>query len=153
MTKQLMKMIFELDTDWHGYSTESIWVEQTSANEFRVRNVPWLANGIAWDDLVGGRPAEGASIFYFTKVIKHSGYSTFRIAHFGSENDREFQKYWFPLEELGCNYEYSKFGKVNLYAIKVPPSAKIDDVYELLDIGVRDGVWEFDEGYRAQITA
>ena len=80
----------------------------------------------------------------FVSVHRHSGRSTYRIILERDVDAGRFRDYWTPLERLGCSYEHAS-GRY--YAIDVPEDSDIHAVYALLEKGVADNVWDFEEGH------
>jgi hypothetical protein len=139
------KITFLLDADaWHGYATETLWATQTGVDRFRLENSPFFANGVSYEDEVKVRISGGELIF--EAVAKRGGHSTYRVLMDRTVANGNVQRYWEPLQNLGCTYE-SREGKTRLWAIDVPPEADIHSVYRLLEKGESDGVWSFEEAH------
>jgi hypothetical protein len=135
------KAFVKLDDDWHGNSTESIWVKPWfKKNTYQVRNVPFYVRGISFDDIVEVEEKEGVK--YIKNVLKKSGHSTYRIFLQEEITEDIFKMFWKPLEDIGCSYEkaYNRF-----YAIDVPEEADIYKAYSILEDGEKKNVWEFEE--------
>jgi hypothetical protein len=139
----LVKVLFQLEPGaWHGSATETLWAERVDPRRFRLRNVPFFVFGVSVEDVVFARAAEG--IFEFEGISIRSGHSTYRIITKETGSAESFGQKWQVLEQLGCTYEQ---GPGCLKAVDVPPRANIYKVYELLEQGEREGVWEFEEGH------
>lgn len=142
----LTKVFFELDTnDWHGNESESLWAEPVSSNRYRLRNTPFFAKDVSFEDVVFARQQAGNLIFESISIA--AGHSTYRILLEKNLPNAEFSKYWNPLEALGCSYESADRTKTLMLAVDVPPSVNIYEVYSLLEKGEKDGVWSFEEGH------
>jgi hypothetical protein len=52
---------------------------------------------------------------------------------------------------MGCSYESASLslsmGQRLLYSVDVPPTTDIYEVYEMLEKGENDEVWQFQEGH------
>jgi len=48
------------------------------------------------------------------------------------------------MERLGCTYENANS---RLLSIDVPPSVDIYKAYSLLELGEKEGVWDFEEAH------
>ena len=138
----LVRIVFELDSSaWHGNKTERLWCETVGEGRFRLRNSPFFAFGISNEDIVFGEDRKGK--LCFAGVSIRGGHSTYRLKL--AVHDREtpaFQKYWEPIERLGCSYEEG-----TVLSVDVPAAANIYDVYGLLEAGETGGVWDFEEGH------
>ena len=142
----LVKVIFFLGSNqWHGYETESIWAEKITHNRCRLRNSPFYAKGVSFEDIVFVQ--KKGSDYIFESVSIAAGHSTYRIILEKYKLENDFSNYWNSLEKLGCSYEEAEKEKVHLFAIDVPPNSDIHKVYELLSEGERAEVWAFEEGH------
>ena len=126
----------------HGHATERMWAEKVADNRYRVRNSPFFAHGISFDDIVFAEAGPGNELL-FSGISLKGGHSTYRIILKGDVNSLAFREHWRPLEDAGCTFE-GAHGK--LLAIDVPPRADIHKVYALLQRGEAENVWEFEEG-------
>lgn len=143
---KLDKLIFELDVDeWHGYGTESVWVEPMSQNLYRLRNTPYFAKGVSLDDVVIGEERIDGGL-YFVQSKEAAGHSTFRVLVLKNTTDNILDKYWAPLAALGCTFESTTLG-LRLLAIDVPPETDVEEVYDLLVKGLHDQIWEVEESH------
>ena len=105
-----------------------------------IRNIPFFAKGLALDDLILVEEIDNKLVY--KKTVNYSGNSTYRV--FTNSDLEGFDFLWKILEGFGCTYER---GTKNLYAINVPPSCDIFKVYEILELGEKRKIWEFDEGF------
>lgn len=145
-TLPLVKVVFFLGKNqWHGYESESVWAEKISNDRCRIRNTPFYAKGVSFEDVVFVREKNAG--LWFEAVSIAAGHSTYRILLNKSIPERDFKKYWNPIENLGCSYESADSGKMILLAVDVPPNVDIHKAYELLDQGEQAGVWGFEEGH------
>jgi hypothetical protein len=136
------KVTIELDEDWHGNSSESLWVKPWfKENTYQIRNIPFYAKCVSLDDVIEIKEIEGVK--YFKSVLKKSGHSTYRIFLKDGVSEDIFTDFWMPLENIGCSYEkgYNRF-----YSIDVPLETDIYKVYSLLENGEKNNIWEFEEG-------
>ena len=145
-TPPLVKVVFVLGKDqWHGYETESVWAEKITETRCRIRNTPFYAKGVSFEDVVFVQRQDGDLFFKSTSIA--AGHSTYRILLEKNVSNTEFLKYWNLLEKLGCSYESADKGKMLLLAVDVPPNVDIHKAYDLLDKGEKAEVWGFEEGH------
>lgn len=141
---KLVKIFFPIESkEWHGFSSESMWAKKVEDNHYVIMNVPFYLKNIGLYDIVSTENENDGKL-EFKSVIKRSGHSTYRIITNSAISENLFEKYWMPIEEKGCTYEKAKS---NFYAIDVPPNSDIYQVYELLESGESNNVWEFEEGF------
>lgn len=137
-----VKVLFQ-PNDGHYTSPESLWAEKLGEDLYRVKNSPWYIYGIGFEDVVRARPGASGMI-EFGEVVERSGSSTFRILLREGVDEARFQRFWQPLQAIGCTYEHAK-GR--LYAIDAPPGVDLDAVAALLARGEEDAVWDWETGY------
>jgi hypothetical protein len=141
--ERLVEIVVPLDLEsWHGYSAEALWAEPVAERSYMLRSAPFYAFDLAAEDLVTAKESPEGLIL--DQVQQRSGGSTYRLFVRNGTQDKVFEKYWAPLEELDCNFEETRG---NLVTIDVPPQAEIEDVYAFLEEGESAGVWEFEEGH------
>jgi hypothetical protein len=139
----LTKIVVQLDTaDWHSYATESLWCQRLPDGGYRLDNVPFLAKGLSCYDVVEAR--ETASGLEVVAVRLRSGHSTYRFVVPPDAPEAAWERYWLPLEQVGCTYERATR---RLFAVDVPPETDIHAAFRLLEAGERAGVWTFEEGH------
>jgi Domain of unknown function (DUF4265) len=142
----LVKVKFFLNTDeWHGFESETVWSEEISNNKYRIRNTPFYAKDVSFQDVVKAKKI-GQDLCFENHLLR-SGHSTYRIILDNKISNIEFQENWKRMENLGCSYERTNLGNMKLFAVDVPPLADIHTVYTLLEEGEEKGVWEFEEGH------
>jgi len=84
-------------------------------------------------------------------LYKRGGHSTYRLfALDGSTTVLSDHALWKRLHETGCTHERAT---ENLYAIDVPPSADIQQVFEILESGAEQGLWDFEEGHCGHVVS
>jgi len=150
---ELCKIYFELEASaWHGSTSESVWARVLGDNTYEVKNTPFYVKGVSFHDCIEAYPRASGSELWFSKLLRSSGHSTYRILIRRSD-DLVFKNLWQKLECLGCTYEGSGLLNLPLWAIDVPPEANISLVYSILEEGEASGVWSFDEGkYASKAT-
>jgi hypothetical protein len=141
-TPGLAKVTFHLEPgSWHGSATETVWAEPVAPGQYRLRNVPFYAFDVSYDDVVGTREETGRLIF--GSVLRRGGHSTYRLLLKEPLRD-QLESFWKPLADCGCTYEE---GHRPLLAVDVPADADIFEVYRRLEAGEVAGVWSFEEGH------
>ena len=122
-------------------NTESVWAQQISNNKYLILNSPFYAYGLSYGDFV--EVHQNGHDRLYTKTLKLSGNSTYRV-FIKSGGQEEFNFYWGMLSALNCTYEKATS---NLYAINVPPDTDIFKAYDILELGEKKDIWEFEEGH------
>lgn len=146
MTSPKIKVIFPTEKDaWHGMTAETMWVEMQSDTVGTLRNNPLYAYGVSWGDVVRIRTDEISGTPQFDQVVTQLGHSTYRVLLNPGQPSSRFYNMWPQLESIGCSFE-SSADPEDIYAIDIPPSSDVNEVYWLLMSGEREGHWHLDEG-------
>lgn len=135
--------------DWHQHGSETVWIEPLDDTDengvFRIVNTPYFAQGLSWGDIVRVKASPDGRVFILDNVVSRSGHSTYRILV--NSTNQDFSEILGNLRRLGCSFELTNFGDKHLYALDVPANADVYEVYNLLEVGERRGVLEFEEGH------
>ena len=91
---------------------EMVFADALGGDRYRLRSIPFLANGYALGDVV---EAPGGIV---VSVAEPSGHRTVRLRMKWHPTPEEFAPLWAPLAALGCLCESSSAG---LFAVDVPP--------------------------------
>lgn len=143
MTNDMVKITIPLpDDNLAGAATESVWAEPRGESTYKIKNVPFYALGISYEDIVEAEPKDG--ILTFKRVAQHSGHSTYRIYASKGRQQPEVLGLLEQLNKLQCTYEAAN---QKLVGIDVPPEANIYEVYDLLEQAENKGVIDFQEGH------
>lgn len=127
---------------WKGEINETVWAERLTAERCRLKNVPFYAYGVSFDDIL--KITVNASSIEAVGVLARAGHSTYRFFVQKGQVERALGSYWKTIEEAGCTFERAT---KHLFAVDVPPEADIHAVYQALETGEQAGVWEFEEGH------
>ncbi len=139
------RVFFELEPDaWHGQSVESMWATKLDEHLYRIENSPFFVKGIAFEDVVKTKLLDG--VMFFVKKATSSGGSNYRLLCKEGTDDTQFEHFWKPLEAVGCTYEQGDFG-YSMYSVDVPKKANIQQVFALLQDGIANDIWDFEEGH------
>ncbi|HEX2914754.1 MAG TPA: DUF4265 domain-containing protein [Chloroflexia bacterium] len=97
---------------------EGLWAEKIDADLYRLLNIPFVARGFAWGDVV--RCEEVQARLVATETVQDSGNSTIRLL-FRDPNCEEAERTVNYLQYLGCSFESNR----NLFAFDVPPEPQL----------------------------
>jgi hypothetical protein len=139
----IVKVRFDSDSEGSG---ETIWAESIGDDLYVLRNSPLYTSGYSYGDTVLAVIAEGSEIPIVKRAVHRSGHSTFRLLLLPEISDELFQKYWKPLQDIGCALEGMK---EYYFAVDIPPDAIFESAFSLLEKGKVEKVWAFSEGYSA----
>lgn len=136
--KDRVKIFFTIPSDDSSETeTESIWATPCDGG-YRLDNIPFYANGVALNDLVRAEVADGC--LWASDLLQPSGHSTVRI-WFANPDAIETTRE--RLREMGCASEISDSPR--LIAVDVPPSVNYSEIKKILDEGVSEGKWDYQE--------
>ena len=109
---------------------ETPWAVHLGGSHYRLDNIPALARGVSWQDVVEAQP--GADGFpEFVRVIEKSGYRTIRALLECPPSEPESS--WRFLDELvgmGCRYEALA---PHAFVLSIPPALDLKIVQDYLD--------------------
>jgi hypothetical protein len=137
--RRYAKVVFPVE-DEPGVESESMWTEVLPGGLYRIKNIPVWKSGVSLEDVVAGR-RDGDQIRY-QSVRQRAGHSTYRIALQDSGGTARQQPELDRLIKMGCGCERAS---KRLVAIDVPAEVDIDAIYGLLEAGMAQGTWWFDE--------
>jgi hypothetical protein len=139
----LIKIRIALPNDaWHGVEAVWTWAEKVSENLCLLRNVPFYAEGVSFNDRVIVEEVDG--VLNMCGVESRGGHSTYRIfAKRGITNER-VQSFLEKLKELHCDIESATD---KLIAVDVLPHADIYKVYGALEEAQKANIIDFEKGH------
>lgn len=77
---------------------EKLWIEPLSSDEYKIKNIPFFAPNIAYDDII--KVEEDENTLYFDEIVKTSEHGTVQIVFFKDEFVNKTIK---EIELLGCS--------------------------------------------------
>jgi hypothetical protein len=145
--KDMVKITIPLPPDnLAGAATESVWADPQPDGTYKVKNVPFYAKGISYDDIVDAAPKDG--VLTFSRVVQHRGHSTYRIYANHGRTTPDVVALIEALREMHCDIEPATD---NLLGVDVLPEADIYKVYATLEAAERAGKIDFQEGHCGHI--
>jgi len=138
--KNLVKVSIFLKEQTSEYSYESLWAEPVSDQKYKLKNIPFFAYGFSFNDIVSVKKVDQRLVV--NAIISRSGHSTYRIFLSENTNFETFLEYWSDFKRLNCTFEKAT---KHLIAIDVPALTDIYKVYDVLVLGEKNGIWEFEE--------
>jgi hypothetical protein len=140
----LVKVVFELKpSDWHYYTTESLWALPRGDDRYQIQNVPFHAYGVSYDDIVLAKANYKGQLIVHA-VSERGGHSTYRVILNPHTTEEEFERAWKKLASMGSTYERATD---RLIAIDIPPETDIYEAYAALESGENENVWGFEEAH------
>lgn len=144
------KVLWHLEQDedeWPPYPVESIWCSEVAPGHYKLLNVPYFAQGVAWGDVVTVKPAEAEAQtdggLWFAAVVSRSGYSTVH-AFCADPALQEQLRVW--ADQHQCVVETAYDGKY--WAIGIPPRIPVEQWHGFLTSLEVHGL-EFDVAWSA----
>lgn len=113
---------YDLDEE---LATESVWAEKEN-NYYRIKNIPFFAPNISYDDLISVE--EDEEELFFEDIIETSGNSTLQIIIYNKNDIADITK---MLEHFGCGWEGSHLE--GYISVNVPKEVDYTNVSEYLD--------------------
>jgi hypothetical protein len=147
--RQLVKVFFTVAPhDYNGQDTETLWASVVTdmglPDAYQLENSPFFYRGVSYQDIVEAKEVDSDGLS-FVRILKKGGHSTYQLLV--PKHAPRFAEFWQMLEDLGCTYEYGDEGDEFIYSVDVPPETNISRVYAVLERGLRDKVWVFQEAH------
>ncbi len=144
----MVKITFALPEDnLLGSGSETLWAERIDDGKFKIANVPFLAMGVNWGDVVLAKAEEGRLVF--SEILIRGGHSTFRVYFLKNKTDLKVQHARL-LELFGESATHEGHSdSMPLYAIDVLPGANTALIIKDLDGAQKSGELEYDIGFLA----
>ena len=149
VSKDYMQISYPVERDsWDGTVSEGIWVKPVKVlPPFRaiveVHNIPFSTRTLSCGDKI--------SVVYknrkvtFEAIVERGGHSTYHVLVETKNSD--VSRMLDTLGAMGCGWEGGDHFSHKIYAVDVPPEVDVDEVYDLLDKGQKEGHWLFQGGY------
>jgi hypothetical protein len=139
-TSRLRMLRLELPNHWHG-SEESIWAMPIADNLYEIRNVPYMAYGLNFLDVVYAERTPHMAEACIRRVVRRSGHKTLRCIFLNNLPEDEQTPYLEDLAALGVSFERVT---PNYLCIDVHPEGSIASVQERLEALEEAGVLEYE---------
>lgn len=126
------------------FDNERVWAKKINDNEFQVGNIPLYVRGVSYGDIVEAQEVS-KDVYQFTKVIRSSGHSTFRIFVDSNmpESQKILQEVITQLNNMGVKTEGAKDS--SLTAIDIPKNVNVSMVGEYLNTKYKAGQLDYEE--------
>jgi Domain of unknown function (DUF4265) len=128
-----VKIAIHLERNEDGFpplSIELLNADQVSGDTFRIRNAPFFAPNVAYQDLVRARPSTVAGQFDLIDLVESSPFTCISIILLDATMDQFMMDL---LRGMDCVIEYGEFGVYRVLAVAVPPSAAYTSLRATLD--------------------
>jgi hypothetical protein len=117
---------------------ETLWIEQKSEKEYQIKNIPFFAPNIAYNDIISVEEEDG--VLHYEDIITPSEHSTIQIIVLKEDKTNDILK---NFERLGCSWEGMHNQK--LLAIDVPQNIIYKKIREYLNILRINNIIDFKE--------
>ncbi|MCD2223372.1 DUF4265 domain-containing protein [Listeria cossartiae] len=122
------KIFFNLDVV-EGYPpvyTESLWAERLSSGNYKIKNIPFYAKEVSFNDVISIRVGSEGE-FLFHKIVRYSGNNTLRIVFF---DENVIKRRLNKLAGLGCSWECMN---ATFYSVNIPTGPSFKKVIQYLE--------------------
>jgi Domain of unknown function (DUF4265) len=127
---------------WHKVESEWLWGKHVEGSIYVLRNTPFYALGLSYNDRVKVGDTEG--YLKMLGVVSRGGHSTYRIFAKKGYDDPQIKALLKKLNDLQCGIEGAT---KKLVAVDVLPEADIHKVYAVLQKAEQTGIIDFEEGH------
>lgn len=132
------KVIFTYYDVEDNIAEESLWIEVLNNDECQIKNIPFFAPNIAYNDIIKVENDEG--LLYFDEIIKTSEHSTIQVVFFKTEIIEDVIK---EIESLGCSWEGMNNQK--FLAIDIPNNVNYNKIKEYLNDQFEKNILDYKE--------
>ncbi|AQW95279.1 DUF4265 domain-containing protein [Elizabethkingia anophelis] len=135
MDKKVILTYYDIDGN---IAVETLWAEFKEDIKYQIKNIPFFASSLAFDDIITVEEENGD--LHFHEIINASEHSTLQIVFF---NEKEISRVIKDIELLNCSWEgmYSQ----KLLAVDVPPTVNYSIVKEYLTMQLNNNIIDFKE--------
>ncbi|ASE62551.1 DUF4265 domain-containing protein [Chryseobacterium indologenes] len=117
---------------------ESVWIEKLDDEKYQVKNAPFFAPNIAYNDIITVEKDDDC--LYFDEMTEPSEHSTVQIVFFNNEKIEEVIK---TIEELGCSWE--GINEQQILAVDIPATVNYASIQKFLERMLSENVFDYKE--------
>jgi hypothetical protein len=143
MNKKVILTYYDVNND---LAEETLWIEQLTDGQYQVKNIPFFAPNIAYNDIISIEEEEGC--MYFDDIIKTSEHSTIQIVFFRKEAIEQTIK---DIESLKCSWE--GMHEQQIIAVDLPSDINYKKVKEYLNTQCDNGILDYKEACLSETHA
>jgi hypothetical protein len=135
------KIHFVIEQDEDGYppvGSESVWGREDKEGHFIIQNIPFFIKAATFEDVIAATVEDGA--LQYKATVKPSTNSLLRVVCY---RDTDPVEVCAQLEQLGCSTELAAM--YSLIAVNVPSEVRLRDIEMMLDHGVKENRWDYEE--------
>lgn len=135
MDKKVILTYYDVE---ENLAEEALWIEPLDDNKYQVKNIPFFAPNIAYNDIISVEDDEGN--LYFEELVKASEHSTIQIVIFNEQKANEIIR---NIEHFGCSWEGME--NQTILAVDVPPSVNYNILKKYLDKSLTENIFDYKE--------
>ncbi|HTG57483.1 MAG TPA: DUF4265 domain-containing protein [Niabella sp.] len=135
MEKKIVLTFYDSEGD---ITEEKVWAEKMEENIYQLKNIPFFAPNVAFNDVVSVENENG--ILHFDAVVTTSEHSTIQIVFFNTDKIDNVIK---QIEEFECAWE--GMNDQRLIAVDVPPQINYTVVKRYLNLQLSNKVLDYKE--------
>jgi len=132
------KVILTYYDEEDNIAEEKVWVEQINDLIYQIKNIPFFAPNIAYDDIIKVEKEEEG--LYFDEIVETSEHSTIQVIFFKESIIEDVIK---QLELFGCSWE--GFDNQKLLAVDILPKIDYSEIQQYLDSLLEKGELDYRE--------
>lgn len=117
---------------------ETLWIEPVNEAAYQVKNIPFFAPNIAYNDIIAVEEDNGH--LYFDDIVETSEHSTVQIVFLKKETIIEVIK---DIETLKCSWEGMHEQK--LLAIDISPEIRYKEIRDYLEKQFENKIFDYKE--------
>jgi len=118
-----------------------MWADDLGNGNYQIKNIPFYAYGIHYDDIVFAMATSTEEKPEIKKLVKANGHQTLRILFIDDETKEEHIKIIESIRTKHIGYEGMSD---NLFALNVTPEGDFDGLHDALELLEKRGILHFE---------
>lgn len=128
----------------NNLSFESLWADKINEDEYQLKNIPFFAPSLSYDDVVFVEKEDGK--LFLLDIVEESGNSTIQVVFFKEDKIIEVIK---QLGFLNCGWEGMNNQKY--IAINIPKNISYIKVKSFLDSMFNENILDYNESNLSKV--
>jgi hypothetical protein len=139
-SKSLVKLHVDLPNHW-AVGGESMWAKPLGENLYQIKNIPFFAYGLNYDDIVKAIAENSDLNPEIIEVVETSGHQTFRIIFTDNNSKAEHIAI---IESIRTEHIGYEGWDEDQFTLNVTPSGNYDALFDKLDELELQGILSFE---------
>lgn len=135
MENKVTVVYYDINND---IAEEKLWIEKKNDSEYQIKNIPFFAPNLAYNDIISVEEDEGE--LYFEDLIRSSEHSTIQIVFFNTESIKDVTN---DIEKMDCSWE--GIDNQHIIAVDVPENVNYKKIQEYFNKKFENKILDYKE--------